>query len=78
MITDIYITVRDRDEGLYLDPPGQELCVSVTGDDVHLGLVDVDEAGHRTPRPERDIIVPARSLLLALQAGINDTSATRS
>lgn len=55
-----------------LEPSLRELCVSVVDDDAYLLVLPLDEGGNRLAPTER-IVLSARSLLLALQAGIADT-----
>lgn len=74
-IREIYIAARntrgaDADDQ-YTEPPGRELNLAVIGTDAHLSVVETDEAGNRQPA-SRDVVVPARSLLRALHAAIDD------
>lgn len=73
-IREIYIAARNT-RGLhaddqYTEPPGRELNLAVIGTDAHLSVVELDEAGNR--QPSSDVVVPARSLLRALQAALDD------
>ena len=69
-IRDVYIAARPISEDEYYEPPTIELNLAVIGDDVHLARVQLDSEGNRTKEPY--LIVPARSLLLALQAAVAD------
>ena len=73
-IREIYIAARNT-RGLhaddqYTEPPARELNLAVIGTDAHLSVVELDEAGQR--QPSSDVVVPARSLLRALQAALDD------
>lgn len=73
-IREIYIAARNT-RGLsaddqYTEPPARELNLAVIGTDAHLSVVELDESGHR--QPSSDVVVPARSLLRALTAAIDD------
>lgn len=70
-IRDIYISARPISEDEYFEPPTIELNLAVIGDDVHLARVQLDSEENRTKEPY--LVVPARSLLLALQAAIADS-----
>ena len=74
-IRDTFIAARNASENDYTEPPTREVCLSVIGDDAHLSVFDLDERGRRHDESStRDVIVPARSLLRALQAGIDDAT----
>lgn len=71
-IREITIAARGDGDDEYTEPPARELNLAVIGTDAHLSVTELDERGHRQPPASRDIIVPARSLLRALQAAIDD------
>lgn len=71
MIRDIFIAARGEGTERNVEPPLRELGVSVVGPDAYLDVVPLDLEGNRQPRTER-IVVPVQSLLLALQAQVDD------
>ena len=72
-IREIFIAARDASENDYTEPPARELSLAVIGGNAHLSVTELDERGRRRDESStRDLIVPARSLLRALQAGIDD------
>lgn len=71
-IRNINIAARGQGEDFYTEPPSQVLDLSVIGEDAHLSVVELDEKGARVTS-DRDVVVPARSLLFALRAAIEDT-----
>lgn len=72
-IREISIAARDNSEDEYFEPPARELSVAVIGGDAHLSVTSLDERGRRREESStRDLIVPARSLLRALQAAADD------
>lgn len=66
------IAARGAGEDDYTEPPARELNLAVIGDDAHLSVTELDERGVRQESSARDLIVPARSLLRALQAAVDD------
>lgn len=72
-IRETFIAARGDGEDDYTEPPGRELNLTVIGADAHLSVVELDERGQRQPGAQ-DVVVPARSLLLALQAAVDDNS----
>ena len=73
MIRDIYIAARTVAQNEFAEPPTAELNVSVVGGNAHLARVELDDAGNRV-RTDPPLVVPARTLLLALQAAMDDDS----
>ncbi|MEV0070944.1 hypothetical protein [Amycolatopsis sp. NPDC050768] len=71
MISDIYIAAREQDGETYHEPPSFELSVSVTDGQAYLARVKVDE-DERRQRVGDYLVVPAASLLHALQAAMAD------
>lgn len=72
MIRDIQISAISDDETIY-EPPQQALVLSVIGGSAALRINDYTESSPEGPGAElASIYVPARSLLYALQAAIND------
>lgn len=71
MIRDITISAKSPEDDQYHEPPTRVLSLAVIGGDVHL---DIYEHGikERAADPVARIEVPARSLLLALTAAIDD------
>jgi len=71
MILDIMIGAKDPEDDQYYEPPTRVLSLAVIGGDAHL---DIYEYGikERAADPVARIEVPARSLLLALTAAIDD------
>lgn len=68
------IAALGKGEDEYYEPPSRELNLSVIGSNAHLSVVELDRHGNRQ-EASKDIIVPARSLLLALQAAVQDADA---
>lgn len=73
-IRSTFIASRRPSEDRYTEPPRQELDLTVIGDDAYLSVTEVDHSGKRG-ESTADVIVPARSLLLALQAANDDAMA---
>src|SRR5690606_34852704 len=71
-IRETFIAAKSLGEDGYYEPPWRELSLSVIGTDAHLSVVELDEQGNRQ-EASRDIVVPAQSLLLALQSAIQDS-----
>lgn len=71
-IRETFIAAKSSGEDEYYEPPSRELNLSVIGTDAHLSIVELDEHGKRQ-EASRDVVVPARSLLLALQSAVQDS-----
>lgn len=72
-IRETFIAARDLGEDDYTEPPSRELSLAVIGGNAHLSVTDLDERGRRREESStRDLIVPAQSLLRALQAAVDD------
>jgi hypothetical protein len=72
MIREIQISAATGDEDRYTEPPSMLLVLSVIGEDAHLRVHACGEQGKANGEALCDLQVPARSLLLALQASIDD------
>lgn len=77
MIREIQISAAAGDEDGYTEPPSMLLVLSVIGDEASLRVHACGEKGKASDKPLFDLQVPARSLLLALQAAINDEHSLR-
>lgn len=73
MIQEIQIGALDRADDTYYEPPTEALNVAVIGGIAHLYLQLLNEDGKLTETSS--IRVPARSLLRALHAAIDDDEA---
>ena len=75
MIRDITISAKGTGDDQYYEPPARVLSLAVIGGDAHLAIY---EHGHaeRAAGPALTVQVPARSLLLALTAAIQDDQQT--
>ena len=75
-IREIFIAARNTGEDEYTEPPSRELSLAVIGGNAHLSVTELDERGRRRDESAtRDLIVPARSLLRALQSATDDDEA---
>jgi hypothetical protein len=72
MIREIQISAAAGDEDGYTEPPSMLLILSVIGEEASLRVHACGERGTASDKPVCDLHVPARSLLLALQAAIDD------
>lgn len=70
-IREISIAALGRDEDTYTEPPGRELSLAVIGGQAHISVAELDGFGNRV-ETSKDVVVDARSLLLALQAAVQD------
>jgi hypothetical protein len=75
MIWRIVISAVDDEEGLVTDPPQRALQLEMVGSAVYLSHMDVEDSGKVIDKPRAEIKVPARSLLRALQALVEDSEA---
>ena len=75
MIRDITISATGTGDDQYYEPPARVLSLAVIGGDAHQAI---HEHGHaeRAAGPALTVQVPARSLLLALTAAIQDDQQT--
>jgi hypothetical protein len=75
MIRDITISAKGTGDDQYYEPPARVLSLAVIGGVAHLAIY---EHGHaeRAAGPAVTAGVPARSLLLALTAAIQDDQRT--
>jgi len=71
MIRDITISAKGAGDDQYYEPPARVLSVAVIGGDAHLAIYE-HGAKERSAEPVASIEVPARSLLLALTAAVDD------
>ncbi len=71
MIRDITISAKGAGDDQYYEPPARVLSLAVIGGDAHLAIYEYG-AKERTAEPVATIEVPARSLLLALTAAVDD------
>jgi hypothetical protein len=71
MIRDITISAKGAGDDQYYEPPTRVLSLAVIGGDAHLAIYEHD-AKERAAEPVATIEVPARSLLLALTAAVDD------
>jgi len=76
MIRNIHISAFAEDgsidEDAPTEPPARILDLAVVGPNATLSIYDLGDRNHLPDRPTADIKVPARSLLLALQALVSD------
>lgn len=72
MIREIQISAAAGDEDSYTEPPSMLRVLSVIGDEASLRVHACGETGKAADEAVCDLRVPARSLLLALQAAIDD------
>ena len=77
MIREIQISATDSSERGYHEPPSKVLNVAVVGTEAFLTLHSFDETG-KLGEELCAFQVRARSLLLALQAGVEDEQHLRS
>jgi hypothetical protein len=75
MIRDITISAKGTGDDQYYEPPARVLSLAVIGGDAHLAIYEHGNA-ERAARPAVTVEVPARSLLLALTAAIQDDQQT--
>jgi hypothetical protein len=75
MIRDITISATGTGDDQYYEPPARIPSLAVIGGDAHLAIYEHDNA-ERAARPNLTVQVPARSLLLALTAAIQDDQQT--
>ena len=75
MIRDITISAKRTADDQYYEPPARVLSLAVTGGDAHLAIYEHGNA-ERAADPAVTVEVPARSLLLALTAAIQDDQRT--
>ena len=73
MIRDITISAKGAEDDQYYEPPARVLSLVVIGGDAHLAIYEHGNVEHAA-EPTATIEVPARSLLLALTAAIDDDS----
>ena len=71
MIRDITISARGAEDDGYYEPSARVLTLSVIGGEAHMTVYEHGPA-ERAAEPVTCIEVPARSLLLALTAAIED------
>ena len=71
MIRDITISAKGTDDDEYYEPPARLLNLTVIGGEAHLSIYEHGDV-ERAAEPTASIEVPARSLLLALTAAIED------
>jgi hypothetical protein len=71
MIRDITISAKGAGDDQYYEPPTRVLSLAVIGGDAHLAIYE-HGAKERAAEPVATIEVPARSLLLALTAAVDD------
>ena len=74
MIHEIRIGATDADDGGYYEPPTRMLSLAVIGGEAYLEVRTATGEGQLGAKPAYQVQVPARSLLLALQAGIEASS----
>lgn len=77
MIEEIFIAARGEGQDEYTTPSDRQLSVAVIAGNAYLSLHDTDGKGRRLPEPSTNVVVPARSLLLALQAALADEEDAR-
>jgi hypothetical protein len=75
MIRDITISAKGAGDDQYYEPPARVLSLAVIGGDAHLAIYEHGNA-ERAAEPTLTVEVPARSLLLALTAAIQDDQQT--
>ncbi len=75
MIRDITISAKGAEDDQYYEPPARVLSVTVIGGDAHLAIYEHGPV-ERSAEPTATIEVPARSLLLALTAAVDDDQRT--
>ena len=75
MIRDITISAKGTADDQYYEPPARVLSLAVIGGDAHLAIYEHGNV-ERAAEPTASIEVPARSLLLALTAAIEDDQRT--
>ena len=75
MIGDITISATGTGDDQYYEPPARVLSLAVIGGDAHLAIYEHGNA-ERAAGPALTVQVPARSLLLALTAAIQDDQRT--
>jgi hypothetical protein len=75
MIRDITISAKATGDDQYYAPPARVLSLAVIGGDAHLAIYDHGNA-ERAAGPAVTAGVPARSLLPALTAAIQDDQRT--
>ncbi len=71
MIREISISAKGEDDGQYYEPPARLLNLTVVGGDAYLSIYE-HGMGDRAADPIASVEVPARSLLLALTAAVED------
>jgi hypothetical protein len=72
MIREMTISARAPGEDEIFEPPTRVLGLCVIGRLAHLDIYELDEAGNRGVEPTASLVVPAKSMLLALTAAIED------
>jgi hypothetical protein len=75
MIRDITISAKGTGDDQYYEPPARVLSLAVIGGDAHLAIYEHGNV-ERAAGPAVTVQVPARSLLLALTAAIDDDQRT--
>ena len=75
MIRDITISAKGAGDDQYYEPPARVLSLAVIGGNAHLAIYEHGNA-ERAAEPTLTVEVPARSLLLALTAAIQDDQQT--
>ena len=75
MIRDITISATGGEDDQYYEPPARVLSPAVIGGDAHLAIYEHGNV-ERAAEPTVTVEVPARSLLLALTAAIEDDQRT--
>lgn len=74
MIRSIQVSAYGTDNETLYEPPERILEVAVIGTNAHLTLYTTTAYGIPKPESDASIVVPARSLLLAVHAGIHDNN----
>ena len=74
-IRGITISAKGTGDDQYYEPPARVLSLAVIGGDAHLAIYEHGNA-ERAAEPAVTVQVPARSLLLALTAAIEDDQRT--
>jgi hypothetical protein len=72
MIRNIHISAAQVDDDIITEPPSRILDLAVIGGVAHLATYELSGPGVIADEATAAIEVPARSLLLALQAAIDD------
>ena len=75
MIRDITISAKGTGDDQYYEPPARVLSLAVIGGDAHLAIYEHGNA-ERAAGPAITAEIPARSLLPALTAAIEDDQQT--